>query len=66
MNVYKKIQENLLTNKKQVAVLLDPDKLVLNESFLNQIHLFESSNIDFFFVGGSIVEEAHFKNTMSF
>ncbi len=66
MNVYKKIQENILINKKQIAVLLDPDKLELNEVFLQQIRLYEHNEIDFFFVGGSIVEESHFKNTMDF
>jgi putative glycerol-1-phosphate prenyltransferase len=66
MNVYKKIQENIALGKKQLAVLLDPDKLELNELFLKQIHLFESNNIDFFFVGGSIVEESHFENTIEF
>jgi hypothetical protein len=43
MNVYKKIQENIALGKKQLAVLLDPDKLELNELFLKQIHLFESN-----------------------
>ena len=66
MNVYKKIQENIQTNKKQIAVLLDPDKLELNEVFLQQIRLYEKNEIDFFFVGGSIVEESHFKETMDF
>lgn len=61
MNVYKKIQENCRSGKKQLAVLIDPDKWILNDDFSNLLQKYQQSKIDFFFVGGSIVDENHFR-----
>lgn len=66
MNVYKKIQANIAQGKKQIAVLLDPDKIVIQADLIQQIELFERSGIDFFFIGGSIVEEQHFRKVVDF
>lgn len=66
MNVYKKIQEKIQFGKKLIAVLLDPDKLILNQHLEHLLKLYEDNHIDLFFIGGSIVEETHFKNTMEF
>ncbi len=52
-------------NKKQLAVLIDPDKQ--NEESLAQlVDLAENARTDFFFVGGSLLLEDRFEKTISY
>ncbi len=51
-------------NRKQLAVLIDPDKQ--NEkSLLHLINLAENARVDFFFVGGSLLIEGRFEETIA-
>lgn len=60
-NIYQRIQEKIAIKKKQLAILIDPDKLN-NESLSKTISLCKSSNVDFIFYGGSLLHEpAHFE-----
>ena len=54
MNVYNLIQEKVLKNKKQFAVLIDPDK-VDNIGLEKTIEVGNKSEIDAFFIGGSLL-----------
>jgi putative glycerol-1-phosphate prenyltransferase len=59
--IYQRIQEKIAIKKKQLAILIDPDKLN-KESLSNTINICKSSNIDFIFYGGSLLHEpAHFE-----
>jgi heptaprenylglyceryl phosphate synthase len=52
-NIYRKI---FCTEKKKIAVLIDPDKH--NSSSLKKIiDLSDASGIDFFMIGGSLLRE---------
>ena len=51
LNKIKKIKEN---NQKALAVLLDPDKVELN-NFEPFLQLCAENQVDFFFVGGSLI-----------
>jgi putative glycerol-1-phosphate prenyltransferase len=54
MNIYQQIENNRSNNKKMFAVLIDPDKQ--NQQELAQlINCANQSNVDFFFVGGSLL-----------
>lgn len=54
MNIYQQIENNRGNNKKMFAVLIDPDKQ--NQQELAQlINCANQSNVDFFFVGGSLL-----------
>ncbi len=60
-NIYQTIQHKAALNKKQLAVLIDPDKLS-SESLSNTINICKSSNVDFIFYGGSLLHEpTHFE-----
>jgi putative glycerol-1-phosphate prenyltransferase len=49
-----KISALKATNKKAIAVLIDPDKVVL-EQFTRLLNLSIEHQVDFFFVGGSLI-----------
>jgi len=51
--------------KKQVAVLIDPDKQT-EESLAQLVDLAENARTDFFFVGGSLLLEDRFEKTISY
>jgi putative glycerol-1-phosphate prenyltransferase len=54
--IYTSLLEKKKANKKSFAVLLDPDKLD-KESCLKMIQLGNEHQIDFFFVGGSLLTD---------
>lgn len=49
------IYQSFCRNKKQLAVLLDPDKSLETIALQKKIDLAESIGIDYFFVGGSLI-----------
>lgn len=51
-------------NRKQLAVLIDPDKQG-EKSLLRLIELADNARVDFFFVGGSLLLEARFEKTIA-
>lgn len=55
MNIYKDILQSKATNKKLLAILLDPDKIEMNaiETLIDKINQSPATHI---FIGGSIVE----------
>lgn len=55
-NIYQTILNNAALNKKQLAVLIDPDKLD-SESLLSTISICNSCNVDFILYGGSLLHE---------
>lgn len=55
-NIYQHILNNKALNKKLLAVLIDPDKQT-PEKLINTINICNSSNVDFIFFGGSLLNE---------
>lgn len=53
-SIYKKIIENKKTNSKGFALLIDPDKQN-NAQLLSIIEKAKKANVDYFFVGGSLL-----------
>ena len=53
--ISQKLKGLFLTGKKSLALLVDPDKIKDESSFRALISLAITSNIDFFFIGGSLV-----------
>lgn len=54
--IYQQINKNIADNKKQLAVLIDPDKL--NQNNIKQtINICNQSQIDYIFYGGSLITE---------
>src|SRR5688572_12390020 len=58
-----KIYSLFTQSKKQLAVLIDPDKQS-EESLLRLIKQAEDCRVDYFFVGGSILVENYFEYTI--
>ncbi|MBS1627917.1 MAG: geranylgeranylglyceryl/heptaprenylglyceryl phosphate synthase [Bacteroidetes bacterium] len=56
--IYNQFIQNKQTNKKSFAVLIDPDK-VDNASIEQLVGLATETNVDYFFVGGSLVITTH-------
>ncbi len=54
MSIYKKIIENKKTNSKGFALLIDPDKQN-SAQLLSIIEKAKKANVDYFFVGGSLL-----------
>ena len=54
MKIYSKILENIKKNKKQFAVLVDPDKLK-KEEISKIAKTANEAKVDFFFVGGALL-----------
>lgn len=64
MNIYQNISLKKKAGKKMIAVLIDPDKLTINEC--NKIaEKAVNSGIDFFFVGSSIITGNTFEECIS-
>jgi putative glycerol-1-phosphate prenyltransferase len=61
MNIYQSIIDNKNKGKKQFAVLIDPDKPTENE-LLRIAELSLTANVDYFFVGGSLLTNNHLEN----
>lgn len=59
MKVFSQIFDVHNTKKRGLAVLLDPDKLGDKETRQKIIKLSEECEVDFFFVGGSLLTEDH-------
>lgn len=57
------IYEQVKSKKRKLAVLIDPDKQNAN-SLLQLIELAENARVDFFFVGGSLLLENRFEQTI--
>ncbi len=54
MNVFEKIQERSAQGKKQLALLIDPDKCH-SDSLHNSCGLADEAGVDYIFVGGSLL-----------
>lgn len=63
MSIYKKLYEATAKGKKQLAVLIDPDK-VSSENIIKIIELCNNSKVDFIFAGGSLIEGNGFESCM--
>lgn len=59
-NIYQLLYNLKASGKKALAVLLDPDKLVQEERLSNVLSLIAHSEVDFVFVGGSLLVESNF------
>lgn len=55
MNLLKEIQERKVSNRKSLAILIDPDKVEDLKSINSLVALSKECYIDFFFVGGSLL-----------
>lgn len=65
MKIYNRIIENLTLGKKQLSVLIDPDKSSIN--YLKEIlSRTKVSGIDFFFIGGSLITNDAIDSCISF
>ena len=57
--IYRQIKNKADKNKKQLAILIDPDKCNTHDSSLIDLaNLAEKSKVDLFFVGGSIINKS--------
>jgi phosphoglycerol geranylgeranyltransferase len=54
MSIYNNIIKNKKKGKKIFAILIDPDKQT-NEELLETVNIANNSNVDYFFVGGSLL-----------
>ena len=61
----KSILSKFTRAKKNIAVLIDPDKIFDKEKTIHLIKKSEEANIDFFFIGGSTVKKSDFENAIS-
>ena len=61
MNIYQSITDKKAKGQKQFAVLIDPDKPTEQE-ILRIAELSLTANVDYFFVGGSLLTNDHFEN----
>jgi len=61
MNIYQSILDKRNEGKKQFAVLIDPDKPSEEELF-RIAELSKTANVDYFFVGGSLLTNNHLEN----
>ncbi len=61
MNIYNQITEKSNAGLKQIAVLIDPDK-ISNSEIENISKLSEKAEVDFIFVGGSLLTNGNLSN----
>ncbi len=61
MNIYQSIIDKKANGQKQFAVLIDPDKPTEQE-ILRIAELSLAANVDYFFVGGSLLTNNHLEN----
>lgn len=63
MSLYQRMSESLQQGRRQMAVLIDPDKV--NAKHLDELcKRAESVSIDFFFVGGSLITRGNIHDTI--
>lgn len=62
MSIYDFIYSQSLNNKKMFGVLIDPDKQNVGE-LIKTIQLCNEEEVDFFFIGGSIITKGDFNQT---
>lgn len=63
--LYSEISTKMASNKKMLAVLIDPDKQNYSE-LLKTINLCNDSEVDFIFVGGSLLTNGDIEKTARF
>ena len=61
-NIYQSILNNTNNDVKMFGVLIDPDKQNVRE-LLETVKLCNNSDVDFFFVGGSIITQGDMQKT---
>ncbi len=61
-NVYKSIQTNFNNKTKMFGVLIDPDKQNVKE-LIDTVKVCNKSDVDYFFVGGSIITHGDMQKT---
>lgn len=64
--VYKLLKNLSQQEKKGIAWLIDPDKLILSEDFLKQFDWVKYSDLDFIFIGGSHLRQDNFSEAILF
>ena len=64
MNIYKKITQSKKNGKKLFAILIDPDKQDAKD-LLKIIEKCNSTKVDMFFVGGSLLTNDYLKNCIT-
>ncbi len=64
MNIYKKITQSKKNGEKLFAILIDPDKQDAND-LLKIIEKCNSTKVDMFFVGGSLLTNDYLKNCIT-
>ena len=64
MNIYKKITQSKKNGKKLFAILIDPDKQDTKD-LLKIIEKCNSTKVDMFFVGGSLLTNDYLKNCIT-
>lgn len=64
MNIYKKITQSKINGKKLFAILIDPDKQDTKD-LLKIIEKCNSTKVDMFFVGGSLLTNDYLKNCIT-
>lgn len=64
MNILQTLRSRLQENKKSIAVLIDPDKVVDNSQLQHLINLANENCVDFFFVGGSLVTTSNLSDVV--
>lgn len=64
-NIHKTITGNTSNNKKMFAVLIDPDKQNTSD-LLKTVTLCNKAQVDFFFVGGSLLTNGDLNKTVCF
>ena len=63
MNIYNAITNKIGQKKKQFAVLIDPDKTT-KEKLTLIIHKAVDNEVDYFFIGGSLLTDNSFENNI--
>lgn len=66
MKIYNAFTHLSNTNKKGLAVLIDPDRISDEEAIDNLLNLIESCGVDFIFIGGSLVVEDNFEDCVAY
>lgn len=64
MNIYNELIKASETGKKQIALLLDPDKVAL-KSIESTLNLALECKVDYIFFGGSFLEKSTFETAIS-
>lgn len=64
-SIYKHISDSAATGKKRFAVLIDPDKLSI-ENLAETISHTSTANIDYFFIGGSLLMHDVLDETLTY